>query len=115
MNLETIGVKSVYCNQSLIHSGYDSAGSIADLDLEDEQLRKTNNRDDQSKSNAIKNHSVVKTSRVAETRATHPPQVMSPMSLRRSQGSPGLQIHIKYVMRRKNLENKITKLRSPKK
>ena len=38
-----------------------------------------------SRSIAIKNHPVVKTSRVAETRATHSPQVMSPRSLRRSQ------------------------------
>ena len=35
-----IGVKSLSYNQSLMHSDYDSAESIADLELEDEQLRK---------------------------------------------------------------------------
>ena len=35
-----IGVKSLSCNQLLIHSDYDSAESIADSDLEDGQLRK---------------------------------------------------------------------------
>ena len=33
-------VESLSYNQSLIHSAYDSAESIADSDLEDEQLRK---------------------------------------------------------------------------
>ena len=46
-------------------------------------------QNDQSKSNAIKNHSVVKTSRVVETRAKHSPQVMSPKILRLSPGSRG--------------------------
>ena len=41
----------------------------------------------QSTSCAIKNHSGVKTCRVAETRARQLPQVMSPKSLRLSQGS----------------------------
>ena len=35
-----IGVKLLSYNQSLVHSDYDSAESIADSDLEDEQLRK---------------------------------------------------------------------------
>ena len=72
-------------------------------------------KNDQSKSIAFKSHSGVEISRVAETRATHPPQVMSPRSLRRSQGSQGLQIPINFSMHRKNLENKIATLRSPKK
>ena len=38
--LGKIGVKSLSYNQSLIHSAYDSAESIADSNLEDEQLRK---------------------------------------------------------------------------
>ena len=46
-------------------------------------------QDLQSKSNAIKNHSVLELNRVAETRAKHSPQVMSPKSLRPSQGSRG--------------------------
>ena len=40
MNLKKFGVKSLSLNQSLIHSAYDSAESIADSDLEDEQLCK---------------------------------------------------------------------------
>ena len=43
----------------------------------------------QSTSGAIKNHSGVKTRRVAETLAKHSPQVMSPKRLRLSQGSRG--------------------------
>ena len=35
-----IGVKSLSHNQSQMYSAYDSAESIADSDLEDEQLRK---------------------------------------------------------------------------
>ena len=35
-----LGVRSLSCNQSQIYSAYDSAESIADSDLEDEQLRK---------------------------------------------------------------------------
>ena len=70
----------------------------------------------QSTSSAIKNHSGVKTCRVAETRARQLPQVMSPKSLRLSQGSKIiLEIHINDMMHRKNSEKKITKLRSPKK
>ena len=50
----------------------------------------------QSTSSAIRNHSGVKTCRVAETRGRHLPQVMSPRSLRLSQGSkniPEIQIN----------------------
>ena len=36
MNLEKMGVKSLSYNQSLIHSAYDSAESIAASDVEDE-------------------------------------------------------------------------------
>ena len=43
----------------------------------------------QSTSSAVKNHSGVKTCRVAETRARHSPQVMSPKSFRLSPRSPG--------------------------
>ena len=39
MNLEKIGVKSLFYNQSQIHSDYDSAESIGDSDLEDGQSR----------------------------------------------------------------------------
>ena len=42
-DIEEIGVKPMSYSQSLIHSAYDSAESIAtppDSDLEDEQLRK---------------------------------------------------------------------------
>ena len=42
-NIEEIGFKPLSYSQSLIHSAYDSAESIAtppDSDLEDEQLRK---------------------------------------------------------------------------
>ena len=63
----------------------------------------------QSTSCAIKNHSGVKTCRVAETRARQLPQVMSPKSLRLSQGSKIiLEIHINYMVHRKNSEKKIT-------
>ena len=49
----------------------------------------------QPTSSAIKNHSGVKTCRVAETRARQLPQVMSPKSLRLSRGSKTiLEIHI---------------------
>ena len=65
---------------------------------------------------AIKNHSGVKTCRVAETRAQQLPQVMSPRNLRPSQGSMLiLEIHINHMMYRKKLEKKITELLSPKK
>ena len=70
----------------------------------------------QSTSSAIKNHSGVKTCRVVETRARQLTQVMSPMSLRLSQGSKiFLEIYNNWLMHRKNLENKITEVRSPKK
>ena len=53
----------------------------------------------QSTSGAIKNHSGVKTCRVAETRAPQLPQVMSPKSLRLSQGSKlFLEIHINFMI-----------------
>ena len=42
-DIKEIGVKPMFCSESLIHSANDSAESIAtppDLDLEDEQLRK---------------------------------------------------------------------------
>ena len=62
----------------------------------------------QSTSSAIKNHSGVKTGRVAETRAIQLPQVIGPKSLRLSQGSKIiLEIHINYMMNRKNSENRI--------
>ena len=58
-----------------------------------------------STSSAIKDHSGVKTCRVAETRAGQLPQVMSPKSLRLSRGSKIiLEIHINYMMYRKNSE-----------
>ena len=70
----------------------------------------------QSTSSAINNHSGVKTCRMPETRARQLPQNMSPKSLRLSQGSKIiLEIQINYLMRRKNLEKKCTKLRSSKK
>ena len=70
----------------------------------------------QSTSCAIKNHSGVKTCRVAETRAPQLPQVMSPKNSRLSQGSKLiLQIRINCMMYRKKLEKKITELLSPKK
>ena len=70
----------------------------------------------QSTSSAIKNHSGVKTCRVAETRARQLPQVMSPKILRLSRGSKIiLEIHINILMHRNNLEKKCTELRSPKK
>ena len=70
----------------------------------------------QSTSSAIKDHSGVKTCRVAETRARLLPQVMSPRSLRLSRGSKIiLEIHSNYVMHRKNVEDIITELRSLKK
>ena len=63
---------------------------------------------------AIKNHSGVKTCRVAETRAPQLPQVMSPKNSRLSQGSKLiLEIHTNCMMYRKKLEKKITELRSP--
>ena len=56
----------------------------------------------QSTSCTIKNHSGLKTCRVAETRARQLPQVMSPKSLRLSQGSKIiLEIHINCTMCRK--------------
>ena len=65
---------------------------------------------------AIKNHSGMKTCRVAETRAQQFPQVMSPKNVRPSRGSKLiLEIHINYMMYRENLEKKITELLSPKK
>ena len=65
---------------------------------------------------AIKNHSGVKTCRVAETRAQQLPQVMSSRNLRPSQGSKLiLEIHINHMMYRKKMEKKITELLSPKK
>ena len=70
----------------------------------------------QSTSSATNNHSGVKTCRVAETRARQLPQVVSPKSLRLSRGSKiVLEIHSNYMMHRKDLEKKITELRSPKK
>ena len=48
-DLEEIGVKPLSYSQSLTHSAYDSAESIAtppDSDLEDEQLRHCNSRKD---------------------------------------------------------------------
>ena len=58
---------------------------------------------------AIKNHSGVKTCRVAETRAQQLTQVMSPKNLRPSRESTHmLEIQINYMMYRKNLEKKIT-------
>ena len=42
-DIEELGVKKLSCSQSLVHSAYDSAESIAtppDSDLDDEQLRK---------------------------------------------------------------------------
>ena len=42
-DIEEIGVKPLSCSQSLVHSAYDSAESIATppvSDLEDERLRK---------------------------------------------------------------------------
>ena len=57
----------------------------------------------QSTSCAIKNHSGVKTCRVAEIRAPQLPQVMSPKNLRLSQGSKLiLEIHINHMMYRKS-------------
>ena len=57
----------------------------------------------QSTSSAIKNHSGVKTCRVAETRARQLPQVMCPKSLRLSQGwKLVLEIHINCFMCRKS-------------
>ena len=70
----------------------------------------------QSTSCAIKNHSGVKTCRAAQTRAPQLPHVMSPRSLRLSQGSKLiLEIHINCMMHRKKLEKKITELLSPNK
>ena len=70
----------------------------------------------QSTSCAIKNDSGVKTCRGAETRAQQLPQVMSPRSLRPSQGSKLiLEIHINYMMYMIKLEKKITELLSPRK
>ena len=70
----------------------------------------------QSTSCAIKNHSGVKTGRVAETRAPQLLQITSPKNLRLSQGSKLLlEIHINYMMYMKKLEKKITELLSPKK
>ena len=67
-------------------------------------------------SSATKNHSGVKTCRVVEPRARQLPQFMSPKSLRLSRGSKIiLEIHINFMMHRKNLENEITELRSWKK
>ena len=69
-----------------------------------------------STSGAIKNHSGVKTCRVAELRAKRSPQFMSPKSLRLSQGSKlMLEIHISNMMHRKKLESEITEFRLPKK
>ena len=66
-------------------------------------------QNDQSKSNVIKNHSVVKISRVAETGAPQLPQVMNTRSSRLSQGSKIiLEIHVNYMMHRK-----IWRTRSP--
>ena len=65
---------------------------------------------------AIKNHSGVKTCKVAETRAPQLPQVMSPRSLRLSPESKLiLEIHINCMMYMKILTKKITELLSPKK
>ena len=65
---------------------------------------------------AIKNHSGLKTCRVAETRARQLHEVMGSTSLRPSRESKHiLEIHINCRMYRKNLEKKITELRSPKK
>ena len=58
----------------------------------------------QSTSCAIKNHSGVKTCRVAEPRAPQLPQVMSPRSLRLSQGSELiLEIHTSKMMYRRKV------------
>ena len=55
----------------------------------------------QSTSSAVKNHSGVKTCRVAETRARQLPQVMSPKSLRMSQGSKIFWRSISYDVQEK--------------
>ena len=70
----------------------------------------------QSTSCAIKNDCGVKTCTAAEKDAQQLEQVMSPKNLRLSFGSKLiLEIHINEMMYRKNSENEITELRSPKK
>ena len=96
-------------DRNMQHNGYDKNNSENTRYIT--QISKLH----QSTSCAIKNHSSVKNCRVAETRAPQLPQVMSPSSLRLSQGSMLiLETHINYVMYMKKLE-KITELLSPKK
>ena len=65
-------------------------------------------------SGAVKNHSGVKTCRLAETRARQLPMVIIPKSLRPSQESKLiLEIHVNFIMHRKNLEKKKIDLRAP--